>query len=243
MPTGDSAAADTNRAAGDSNPKAAAEAQYSGEPLRARQTATVVDDVLIPHLMHQAMAGKSKIDPGMVQAYRDKLIRDMGNSTDPGQKILCEHAAVAHVMALQMHCCMALSKTAEETCMYAGATAKFMAETRLMTLAIPEYRILMAKAKKAEQEVGEQKRGRSTAGAGRNVQTIGEKTDPDTKVGSNKPEKNNGKHRKIARKSVSRSKKPAEAGAADRRRKAKVAAGGAFEPALVQKHGSPNGRW
>lgn len=91
----------------------------------------------------QTIAGKSLGEPAGAtgfQAYRDQLMRDSGNPSDPIERMLIEQLALAHHQIGQLHYRASQAISPEAAKVYLGATCRFLAELRRLALALRQYR-------------------------------------------------------------------------------------------------------
>jgi hypothetical protein len=179
----------TAAGAGNASAKSAAAPKDFENLTESQEQAMMVQDRLIPAIMQMAIAPRGTVDSDTVRGYRDEMLREMGNPSDPLERMMIEQAAVAHVMVLQFHSFTALAKSSIAAGVYANAAAKLMAELRKMILGVREYRSPMARpqvTKSEQQNVAERQEVHYTAGAGGDVQmACREKLNPDSKLASN----------------------------------------------------------
>ena len=95
------------------------------------------------------------IDPHAVKLYRDRLLEDAGNPTDPIAVMLIEQLAMAHFSIGQLRMKACSIENPKLAVAYTDAATRLLGEFRRCTLAIEEYR-----AKQAE------RKDRNTATAG-----------------------------------------------------------------------------
>ena len=113
---------------------------YDPKKLTSAQQARLVRDCVLPGLMSLAISPKGQIEGLVAKGYRDELLREMGDPTDPLERMLIEQAAVGNVMVMQLHALAAQSGNAVEAGIFVAAAARLMAELRRMILAVREYR-------------------------------------------------------------------------------------------------------
>ena len=123
-----------------------------------------------------------------MKGYRDELLREMGNPTDPLERMLIEQLALAHVMTMQLHVNAALAKTPDGTGIYTTAATRLMGEMRRMILAVREYRMppLRPQVTRIEQQNVAEKQAVSYVASGDDrTMTCREEIHADGRQGSN----------------------------------------------------------
>lgn len=83
----------------------------------------------------------SSIEGSGYKAYRDRLVRDSGNPSDPIEVMLIEQLILAHNALGRLHCKAANSTQIEATQIFNAAAARLSAEFRKSALALAEYRL------------------------------------------------------------------------------------------------------
>ncbi len=83
-------------------------------------------------------------DPHAFKVYRDKLLQDAGNPTDPIETMLIEQLALAHfnIGRLQMKSCSV--DNAKLAVAYSDAATRLLGEFRRCTLALEDFRVKQA---------------------------------------------------------------------------------------------------
>jgi hypothetical protein len=96
----------------------------------------------IPALfMHTSMNKPFKtVEIGAYKLYRDGLLADCGNPTDPIEIMVIEQLALAHFNMGLLQCRAANATQVEATNVYASAAARLMGEFRRSALALQAYR-------------------------------------------------------------------------------------------------------
>jgi hypothetical protein len=69
-------------------------------------------------------------EPGILQYYRDQLLRDAGNPPDPIERMLIEQLALAHHSIAKLHSKAAAAQTPDEANIYSGAASRLLGEFR-----------------------------------------------------------------------------------------------------------------
>ena len=93
-------------------------------------------------LFHSAaMANAFKgIDVQAFKIYRDRLLADCGNPTDPIEIMIIEQLSLAHFSLGVLSCKANNASRFEATAVYSGAAARLMGEFRRSALALQAYR-------------------------------------------------------------------------------------------------------
>jgi hypothetical protein len=100
-----------------------------------------VSDVVIPAMLRRAMAPPGGFNTEAARSFRDRILVQMGNPTDPVEVMAIEQLAANHVLALYLQGCAGLSADdATKTEVYVAAAARLIAEYRRMMLALRDYR-------------------------------------------------------------------------------------------------------
>jgi hypothetical protein len=74
------------------------------------------------------------------RAYLKQLFQEVGNPSDPLERMIVEQLALAHHCIGRLHVKSASSKTVQEATAYLGAAARLMTEYRRSALALKTYR-------------------------------------------------------------------------------------------------------
>ena len=74
------------------------------------------------------------------QAYRDQLMRECGNPTDPIERMLIEQLAMAHHSIARLHTKAASAKTAEDADRYSSAASRLLGEFRRSAQCYKDFR-------------------------------------------------------------------------------------------------------
>jgi hypothetical protein len=134
-------------------PEASPATSASGPPAEANPTA---DDQhrriiagLAGNLRHIAcaaylcgsMAKTFTLDGDAFKAYRDTLVMDAGNPTDPIEVMLIEQLMMAHHNVGRLHMQAAAARDPEEARICNAAAVRLMAEFRRSALALKSYRV------------------------------------------------------------------------------------------------------
>ena len=164
---------------------------YDPKKLTSAQQARLVRDCVLPGLMSLAISPKGQIEGLVAKGYRDELHREMGDPTDPLERMLIEQAAVGNVMVMQLHALAAQSGNAVEAGIFVAAAARLMAELRRMILAVRQYRTPLSPphvTRIEQQNVADRQEVHYVASNedGSVTMACRDKNEPDTKLGSNR---------------------------------------------------------
>jgi hypothetical protein len=93
--------------------------------------------------LYGSMAGLfgDVLDKDVYQAYRDRLLQDFGDVTDPVVEMMVEQLALAHLNIGRLHVRAANAASVDEAKAYNAAAARLMGEFRRTSLALKAYRV------------------------------------------------------------------------------------------------------
>jgi hypothetical protein len=91
------------------------------------------------------------LDVAGYRLYRDQLIADYGNPTDPIVIMLLEQLALAHLNIGQLFGKASAATSVECSSAYLAATTRLMAEFRRTALAVPAYLVAVRGLERVEE--------------------------------------------------------------------------------------------
>ena len=142
------------------------------------------------------VVGSTMTEPLNVEAfriYRDSLLCESGNPTDPIERMLIEQLAMAHFNIGRLHIRSCSVEVPKLALAFADAATRLLGEFRRCTLALEDYRAKQADRKRDHSIVDSVKTPNATQINGQPQPSVnGKEKHPDAKLRSN----GNGKHAK-----------------------------------------------
>ncbi len=128
--------------------KAATKPEPSPEMIRDAY-ATNLRDMVGPTHLYVAIACSlsDSITPAAFKVYRDRLLQDAGNPTDPIEIMLIEQIAMAHFHIGRLHLRSCSTEHHKLATAYADAATRLLGEFRRCTLALEDFRSKQAARK------------------------------------------------------------------------------------------------
>ncbi len=151
--------------------------------------ATNLRDMVGPTHLFVAIACSlsDSITPAAFRVYRDRLLLEAGNPTDPIEIMLIEQIAMAHFHIGRLHLRSCSTEHHKLATAYADAATRLLGELRRCTLALEDFRAKQAarKDRAATVDAVDKATPNGSNGKPREPSRNGKKTAPATKMGNN----------------------------------------------------------
>jgi hypothetical protein len=122
-----------------SEPAAGLDAAQHAAAQRAAHQADGLRTCVIPAMMASAFPALAKFSPAAFKVHLEQTLADLGNPTDPVERMLIEQLVLAHFRVAQLHVDAGYCKGAEGMKLYTAATARLLGEFRRTALALRAY--------------------------------------------------------------------------------------------------------
>jgi hypothetical protein len=124
-----------------SSPEGAAglDAAQHAAAQRAAHQADGLRTCVIPALMASAFPALSQFSAAGFKVHLERTLADLGNPTDPVERMMIEQLVLAHFRIAQLHVDAGYCKHAEGMKLYTTATARLLGEFRRTALALRAY--------------------------------------------------------------------------------------------------------
>lgn len=107
---------------------------------KAMREADVIRDIAFPAALASAVPLGDAAGPSGWKLYRDQLLKEAGNPTDPIERMMIEQLALAHFRVGRLHTRVAEARTVDEVKAFSAAATRLTGEFRRLALAIRQYR-------------------------------------------------------------------------------------------------------
>lgn len=115
-------------------------AQQQAAMSKAEREADIIQDAAFAASMASSISICDQVGAAGFKVYRDRLLEEAGNPTDPIERMMIEQLALAHHRIAQLHVQVEEAKSIEAAKAYAAAAARLTGEFRRLALAIRQYR-------------------------------------------------------------------------------------------------------
>ena len=122
-----------------SKPAAGLDAAQHAAAQRAAHQADGLRTCVIPAMMASAFPALAKFSAAAFKVHLEQTLADLGNPTDPVERMLIEQLVLAHFRVAQLHVDAGYCKGAEGMKLYTAATARLLGEFRRTALALRAY--------------------------------------------------------------------------------------------------------
>jgi hypothetical protein len=122
-----------------SEPSAGLDAAQHAAAQRAAHQAEGLRTCVIPALMASAFPALAQFSAAGFKVHLERTLADLGNPTDPVQRMMIEQLVLAHFRIAQLHVDAGYVKGAEGMKLYTAATARLLGEFRRTALALRAY--------------------------------------------------------------------------------------------------------
>jgi hypothetical protein len=106
---------------------------------RAAHQADGLRNCVIPAMMASAFPALAQFSAAGFKVHLERTLADMGNPTDPVERMMIEQLVLAHFRVAQLHVDAGYCKGAEGMKLYTAATARLLGEFRRTALALRAY--------------------------------------------------------------------------------------------------------
>jgi hypothetical protein len=106
---------------------------------RAAHQAQGLRTCVIPAMMASAFPALAQFSAAGFKVHLEQTLADLGNPTDPIERMLIEQLVLAHFRVAQLHVDAGYCKGAEGMKLYTAATARLLGEFRRTALALRAY--------------------------------------------------------------------------------------------------------
>ncbi len=119
---------------------------------RSAHGAEVLRANVFPAMLATALNLDNFLDANAYKIYLTNVMRDLGDPTDPIERMLVEQLCMAHFRVAQLHGAAALANGLEATKLLNTITARLLGEMRRTALSVKAYRAttVPAKSEKAQ---------------------------------------------------------------------------------------------
>ncbi len=128
------------------------EARHAAAQRTAHQ-ADVLREGVFPALMASALNLDKYIDAGAYRVFLGNVMRDLGEPTDPIERMLVEQLCMAHFRVAQLHAGAGQASGLEATKLLNTVAARMLGEMRRTALSLKAYRTTAAPAKSEKAQV------------------------------------------------------------------------------------------
>lgn len=115
-------------------------AQQSATLQKIQRDADIIDDLAFAASMASAISIAEQVGASAFKLYRDRLLKQAGDPSDPVERMMIEQLALAHHRVAQLHVQAEQAKTTEEVKTYSAAAARLTGEFRRLALGLRQYR-------------------------------------------------------------------------------------------------------
>ena len=105
-----------------------------------RCKAGIIRNLAFPAAMAASVPVSKEIGAAAFKVFRDGLLRDAGNPSDPVEIMLLEQLTLAHLRVGQLHAQVEITKNIEAVKVYSTAAVRLTGEVRRLALALKQYR-------------------------------------------------------------------------------------------------------
>jgi hypothetical protein len=122
-----------------SKPAAGLDAAQHAAAQRAAHQAEGLRACVIPAMMASAFPALAQFSAAGFKVYLEKTLADLGNPSDPVERMMIEQLVLAHFRIAQIHVDAGYVKGAEGMKLYTAAAARLLGEFRRTALALRAY--------------------------------------------------------------------------------------------------------